>query len=51
MREKLEDDLAIAANIWQSYEGVSGLIERKDRDMDELAGDGNSETHDDNLGN
>ncbi|KAJ2556789.1 hypothetical protein EV175_001766 [Coemansia sp. RSA 1933] len=51
MREKLEDDLAIAANIWQSYEGVSGLIERKDRDMDEPVGDGNSELHDDSLGN
>ncbi|KAJ1768854.1 hypothetical protein IW140_005450 [Coemansia sp. RSA 1813] len=51
MREKLEDDLAIAANIWQSYEGVSGLIERKDRDMDEPSGDGNSEIHDDSLGN
>ncbi|KAJ1732144.1 hypothetical protein LPJ72_003572 [Coemansia sp. Benny D160-2] len=51
MRERLEDDLAIAANIWQSYEGVSGLIERKDRDMDEAAGDGNSEVHDTSLGN
>ncbi|KAI9506720.1 hypothetical protein GGI25_005041 [Coemansia spiralis] len=50
IREKLEDDLAIAANLWQSYESVSSLIERKDRDIDENV-DVSSEMHDDMLGN
>ncbi|KAJ2549244.1 hypothetical protein GGH95_006281, partial [Coemansia sp. RSA 1836] len=45
-REKLEDDLAIAANLWQSYEGVSNLVERKDRDIDDNAGDTASEAQD-----
>ncbi|KAJ2828828.1 hypothetical protein IWW50_001186 [Coemansia erecta] len=47
MREKLDDDLAIAANLWQSYEHLPNLIERKDRDADDYAGDGGSEMQDD----
>ncbi|KAI8320478.1 hypothetical protein GQ54DRAFT_263498 [Martensiomyces pterosporus] len=50
-REKLEDDLAIAASLWQSYENMSSLIERKDRDADEDLGDGASDMQDGLLGN
>ncbi|KAJ1899797.1 hypothetical protein LPJ66_001883 [Kickxella alabastrina] len=50
-REKLEDDLAIAANLWQSFESIPGLIERKDTDMDDYTGDGASEMQDDMQGN
>ncbi|KAJ2001485.1 hypothetical protein GGI04_003231 [Coemansia thaxteri] len=48
-REKLEDDLAIAANLWQSYESMPNLIERKERDVDEYAGDAASDMHDDDV--
>ncbi|KAJ1832783.1 hypothetical protein IWW55_005831 [Coemansia sp. RSA 2706] len=43
-REKLDDDLAIAASLWQSYESLPALIERKDRDADDY--DGASELDD-----
>ncbi|KAJ2740567.1 hypothetical protein GGI20_005739 [Coemansia sp. BCRC 34301] len=45
-REKLEDDLAIAANLWQSYEGLSSLVESKERDVDDYTGDTASEAQD-----
>ncbi|KAJ2704369.1 hypothetical protein FB645_003292 [Coemansia sp. IMI 203386] len=51
MREKLEDDLALAANLWQSYESIPSLIERKEPDVEEDVGDGVSEMQDDMLGN
>ncbi|KAJ2014448.1 hypothetical protein GGI14_004843 [Coemansia sp. S680] len=50
-REKLDDDLAIAANLWQSYEGMPNLIERKERDVDDYTGDTASEVHDRMLEN
>ncbi|KAJ1854715.1 hypothetical protein LPJ73_002436 [Coemansia sp. RSA 2703] len=50
-REKLEDDLAIAANLWQSYESMSSLIERKEPDIDEYTGDVASDIQEDVLGN
>ncbi|KAJ1763936.1 hypothetical protein LPJ77_002320 [Coemansia sp. RSA 2523] len=49
-REKLDDDLAIAANLWQSYEHLPNLIERKDRDADDM-GDGGSDVQEDVLSN
>ncbi|KAJ2815967.1 hypothetical protein FBU31_006743 [Coemansia sp. 'formosensis'] len=51
VREKLDDDLAIAANLWQSYEGMPNLIERKERDVDDYTGDTASEMHDRMLEN
>ncbi|KAJ1643975.1 hypothetical protein LPJ64_004315 [Coemansia asiatica] len=51
MREKLEDDLALAANLWQSYESIPSLIERKEPEADEDAGDGISEMQEDMQGN
>ncbi|KAJ1826169.1 hypothetical protein LPJ56_002321 [Coemansia sp. RSA 2599] len=51
VREKLEDDLALAANLWQSYESIPSLIERKEPDMDEDGGDGISEMQEDIQGN
>ncbi|KAJ2681770.1 hypothetical protein IWW39_006241 [Coemansia spiralis] len=51
MRERLEDDLAIAANLWQSYEGMPNLIERKERDVDDYIGDTASEMQDRMLEN
>ncbi|KAJ2781282.1 hypothetical protein GGI15_003263 [Coemansia interrupta] len=50
-REKLEDDLAIAANLWQSYESMPSLIERKEPDIDEYTGDAASDIQEDVLGN
>ncbi|KAJ2794978.1 hypothetical protein H4R20_006042, partial [Coemansia guatemalensis] len=43
LREKLDDDLAIVASLWQGYEGLPGLIEAKDRDVDDYLGDARSD--------
>ncbi|KAJ2728062.1 hypothetical protein IW152_006077, partial [Coemansia sp. BCRC 34962] len=51
IRGRLEDDLAIAANLWQSYEGIPNLIERKERDVDDYNGDTASEMQDRMLEN
>ncbi|KAI9469435.1 hypothetical protein LPJ78_000248 [Coemansia sp. RSA 989] len=50
-RERLDDDLAIAASLWQNYEHLPNLIERKDRDIDEYIGDDGSEVQDDMFSN
>ncbi|KAJ2851565.1 hypothetical protein IWW36_001049 [Coemansia brasiliensis] len=50
-RERLDDDLAIAASLWQSYEHLPNLIERKDREIDDYVGDDGSEVQDDMFSN
>ncbi|KAJ1733294.1 hypothetical protein LPJ61_001635 [Coemansia biformis] len=42
-RERLDDDLAIAASLWQSYENLPSLVESKDSDADDYAGDEGSD--------
>ncbi|PIA18224.1 hypothetical protein COEREDRAFT_80122 [Coemansia reversa NRRL 1564] len=50
-RERLDDDLAIVASLWKGYEGLPGLIESKDRDIDDYLGDTKSEIQGEAMGN
>ncbi|KAJ2781413.1 hypothetical protein H4R18_002890 [Coemansia javaensis] len=50
-RERLDDDLAIAASLWQSYENLHRLVGSRDRDAYDYTGDGGSEAEDSAAGN
>ncbi|KAJ2726841.1 hypothetical protein GGI07_000352 [Coemansia sp. Benny D115] len=50
-RQRLDSDLAIAASLWQSYEGMSGLVERKEQELDDDMADADSEMQDEGPGN
>ncbi|KAJ2707036.1 hypothetical protein H4R19_004948 [Coemansia spiralis] len=50
-RERLDDDLAIVASLWKSYENLPALVGSKDGDADEYAGNEDSDVEDDAISN